>query len=406
MKRRGKAILLLAAAAALAAARDARALDAQSVGMGNTGAAFISSGAALYFNPALLRETGTMAATAAVAPVSAVIESPITGPNTTASTSAAPFPLFLAGASYRLGERVVLGLAAYPVAGFGGTYPRVLDGQDATLTAVSIELSPGASFEITKQLAVGVGWRATYTMLQTGAPLLSTYEQQSVSGTNLVGAQAGVLYQPVAPLRLGLAYRSKVCTDLSGTTGYAGMSLPTTSSICWPHQFRLGAAVSALDDRLLVAADAGYSMFSDSTQELVVNEQTSNGAQTTKVPLDWVDSWSVSAGVEYLVHPLVPLRLGYGFGRTQTGSVAASYFFAPPGIAQRVHAGVGLRLARWDLGVGAYYETVEASVPNDSIANPGHYAMHGVAVALSATFRIDRADRGRGPRRGREEALP
>jgi long-subunit fatty acid transport protein len=375
------------------AADEAAALDGQSVGMGNTGTAYVANGAAMYFNPALLHQTQTLGATLAVAPISAVLDTPITGPNTQFSSSGSPFPLFLAGVNYRLADRVVLGLAAYPVAGFGANYSKVLNGQDATLTAFAIEISPGASFAITKDLAVGVAYRVTYTGLQTGAPLLSTYENQSVSGTNFLGAQLGVFYRPVAPLRLGFSYRSKISTDLSGTTQFNGMSMPTSSSIAWPHMFRLGAALSLLDDRLLVAVDGSYAMFSDSTQQLVIVQQYASGPQSTTTPLDWIDSFGVGVGVEYRVVPQVPARVGYTVGRSNTGENAASYFFVPPGVAQTFHAGAGLRLDRWAFDLGAYYESQARDVPNDQIANPGRYAVRGVAASLSATFHIEREER-------------
>jgi long-subunit fatty acid transport protein len=378
---------------AIAATGDAIALDGQSVGMGNTGTAYVSNGAAIYFNPALLHQTETLGATLALAPVSAVLDTPITGPNTQFSSSGAPFPLFLAGMNYRVADRVVLGIATYPVAGFGANYSKVLNGQDASLTAFAIEVSPGASFAITRDLAVGVAYRITYTGLQTGAPLLSTYENQSVSGTNFLGAQVGLFYQPIAPLRLGFSYRSKISTDLGGTTSFNGMSLPTTSSIAWPHQLRLGAALSLLENRLLVAVDGSYAMFSDSTQQLVIVQQYPSGPQSTTTPLDWIDSFGVGLGVEYRVVPQVPLRAGYTVGRSNTGENAASYFFVPPGIAQTFHAGAGLRLDRWAFDLGVYYESTARDVPNDTIANPGRYAVRGVAGSLSVTFHVEREER-------------
>jgi long-subunit fatty acid transport protein len=383
----------LACASVAVAAADARALDGQSVGMGNTGAAYASEGAALYFNPALLQQTGKLGATLALDAVSAVLETPISGPNTELSSSGAPFLLFLAGASYRVADRVVVGLAAYPVAGFGATYPRVINGQDATLTAFAVETSPGVSFAVTPDLAIGVAYRVTYTGLQTGAPLLSTYEHQSVSGLNFLGAQVGALYRPAAPLRLGFSYRTKISTDLSGATSFNGMSLPTTSSIAWPHQFRAGAALSLLDGALLCAVDGTYSMFSDSTQQLAIVEQYPAGPQTTTQPLDWVDAFGVGLGVQYRIVPQLALRIGTSVGRSSTGERAAAYFFVPPGIAQTFHAGAGLRLDRWAFDVGAYYESHSRDVPDDTIANPGRYAVHGAAASVSATYHVEREER-------------
>ncbi len=380
----------------LAAARSASALDAQSVGMGNTGTAYISNGAAIYFNPALLQQTGKFEGTLAIAPVVAVLQSPVTAPNVEATSSTSVAPLFLGGWNYRLSDRFVVGWATYPTAGFGATYPKVLNGQDLSLSAASIETSPSVSFAILRNLSVGVGYRVTYTALQTKTPVFNQSESQSVSGFNFLGVQAGVFYQPVPALRLGLAYRSKISTDLSGTTTVTGSSesLPTTTTLAWPHMFRAGAALSLLHDSLLIAADVSYAMFSDSTQALVITTQPSSGAPTTQTsPLDWIDSYGVGLGVQYLVHPMVPVRIGYSAGRSNTGDQAASYFFAPPGFVQTFHAGVGLRLERWDFDLGAYYESAAVNVQTDTIANTGRYSIQGVATSLSATFHIGREKR-------------
>jgi long-subunit fatty acid transport protein len=171
------------------------------------------------------------------------------------------------------------------------------------------------------------------------------------------------------------------------------MSLSTTSSIAWPHTFRVGAALSLLHDSLLVAVDGSYSMFSDATQQLVLVQQYTSGPQTTTTPLDWIDSFGVGVGVEYRVVPQVPVRVGYTIGRSSTGENAASYFFVPPGVAQTFHMGAGVRLERWAFDLGAYYENTARDVPNDTIANPGRYAVRGVAASLSATFHIEREER-------------
>jgi hypothetical protein len=179
------------------------------------------------------------------------------------------------------------------------------------------------------------------------------------------------------------------------------MQLPTTSSIEWPHSFRLGAAYSMLEGTLLLAVDVQYSMFAEANRDgcapgtsncLAIIQLYPSGPKLTVTPLDWVDSFAVGAGAEYLAHPHVPLRIGYGLVRTQTGDAAASYFFVPPGLAQSVHAGIGWKGARWSFDAGAYYEAAAKTVYEDTIANPGRYAAHAVAMSLTATFHIEREE--------------
>jgi hypothetical protein len=148
-------------------------------------------------------------------------------------------------------------------------------------------------------------------------------------------------------------------------------------------------ALSLLDGALLVAVDATYAMFGESTQTLLVTQRYASGPATSTIPLDWVDSYTVGVGLEYLVAPRVPVRVGYGAGISSSGEHAASYFFVPPGFTQTFHAGVGLRLARWAFDLGAYYEDTAKDVQSDAIANPGRYSIRGAAASVSATFHIE-----------------
>jgi long-chain fatty acid transport protein len=381
---------LLGLLAALAWSRTAAAQDAQSLAMGATGTAYIDDGSAITFNPALLHQTGALTATLALAGASARLETPIAGPNTGFASAATPFPLALAGVHYRVNDRLVLGVAAYPSAGFGAKYENVINAENVTLTAASVEIAPSASFALRDELAIGVSYRVGYTALSAGAPLFTTYETESLSGTSLLGAQLGVFYRPLPSLRLGLAYKTKTHTSLSGSTDFNGQSYPTTSSIDWPHQLRFGAAWSTDDGALLVAVDALYAAFSDATQDVVLTQQYPSGPKTLDEPLDWRDSFGLGVGAQYVALRRVPIRIGYSLVRSQTRDDAASYFSLPPGLLHGFHAGAGVNVARWSVDLGGFYQGSAHDVPVNTIANPGRFAARVVAVALSATFRIEK----------------
>src|SRR5271165_2827509 len=124
----------------LAVSREALAIDARSVGMGNTGTSFVDSGAAIYFNPALMQQTETYAGTLALGGASAVAQGPVDGPHTSASSSSAPAPIFLAGGQYRLNDRFVVGLAVYPTLGIGADYKNVTSLQGGELKTTAVEI--------------------------------------------------------------------------------------------------------------------------------------------------------------------------------------------------------------------------------------------------------------------------
>jgi len=358
--------------------------------MGNTGTSFVDSGAAIYFNPALMQQTESYAATLALGGASAVAQGPVDGPKTSVSSSSAPAPLFLAGGQYRLSDRFVVGLAVYPTLGIGADYKNVtsLQGGELKTTAVALEVSPAVSFAITKDLSVAVGYRATYAMLDTVQSTPSQKQETSVSGTNWLGVQVGAFYRPFPALRLGLQYRALVADDLSGNTTTTGSApQPTTSQLSIPHSLRGGVALSLLDDTLLLAVDGQWTNFSSSWQKLVVVEQQPNTAPSTSTEqLNWIDAFLFQVGAEYRVHPMVPLRVGYEIERSQVSSQSAYYFFPPPGVIQAVHVGAGLILPpHLNFDLGAYYEFGGQEDDVTKQGNPGYYGLKGIAVVLSAT---------------------
>jgi long-subunit fatty acid transport protein len=382
----------------LAITREARAIDARSVGLANTGTAYIDSGAAIYFNPALMQQTQSYAATLAFGGTSAVSRGPVDGPNTSVSSSGAPSPAFLAGASYRLNDRFVVGLAMYPTLGLGADYRKVtsLSGGELKTTAYALEVSPAVSFAITDALSVAIGYRATVAALDTVQSSPGQTQETSVSGTNWLGVQAGAFYRPIPPLRLGLQYKALVTDDLSGHTTVTGSMtgsttgstpIPTTSSLSIPHALRAGVALSLLDDALLLVVEGGWTLFSSSWRELVVTQQPPHAAPSTNTEvLDWIDALVFQAAAEYRVHARVPVRIGYEIERSQTSPQSAYYFFLPPGVVQAVHAGAGFLLPHWSIDLGGYYEFGGQQADGTKLGNPGYYGIHGAAAVLSATL--------------------
>src|SRR5260370_17791906 len=93
--------------------------------MGGPGAAYIHNAAAIYHTPASLDGVKGFTATVDFTGFSPRLTSPVSGDGTAISSDFSVYPLFLAGAAYRLTDRIVVGVAAYPTAGFGSGYSQV-----------------------------------------------------------------------------------------------------------------------------------------------------------------------------------------------------------------------------------------------------------------------------------------
>jgi long-chain fatty acid transport protein len=245
-------------------------------------------------------------------------------------------------------------------------------------------------------------WRATYLTTSSTSPITSpyvftqggpdpSYADTKVSGWNFGGFELGVLYRPVPSLRLGLTYRSKVVVDGTGSLSVAGMDLDVTAPFANPHGFRVGAAYSALQERLLLAVDFKYLLYGEAfkTIDTII---VMNGVEMTRSKAtNWQNTISAHLGAEYVLLPIVRVRAGYSLVQSATPKDYADARYAPPGFSHAFTLGFGVQvIERLSIDLaGAYiaYQTrVERKTPNNS--GPGLYGSNAGQIALSATFRM------------------
>lgn len=371
--------------------------DARSAALGSTGVAYSDSAAAVYHNPAALAGVEKGLVTLSVSPFFPKLRAPIGG--TEQDSERGFFPMFLAGGAYRLTDDLVLGVAAYPVLGFGGKYSNldVLGGEDLSVAAASFEASPAVSYAITKRVSLGLGYRVTYMTQDIhqvtpavgpgGDPVLVASDM-NLSGMNFLGVQAGVLARVADGTRLGFTYRNKVTIDLEGEVESAGTKLDASSEFAAPHTFKLGLAQALLDEQLMLAVDLKYALYAESSETMTT---TIEGLGTTEAPLDWKNSLAAAVGAEYrLANDGPRLRVGYGATQSATSEDYPQPFLAPPGFIHSVHAGAGMRFSALELDLGGFYMWSGSDVEPaaDSGAEAGEYAIDAYVVAVSATYRM------------------
>jgi long-subunit fatty acid transport protein len=208
-----------------------------------------------------------------------------------------------------------------------------------------------------------------------------------LSGWGFLGAQLGVFAKATKSTRLGLTYRNKVAVNMSGDTTMGGQSLHTEMEFAAPHTFKLGVAQSLLDDRFLLALDLKFSMYKESSKELVVKTDIPGaGTISTTQTLDWKNTLGVYAGGEYRFAPQGPaVRLGYSLAQSATPNSYANPILPPPGIQQSISAGAGMSFSIVDVDLGGYYLFGGKHV--QPVGYPsGNYDMDGILVALSGNL--------------------
>jgi long-subunit fatty acid transport protein len=213
----------------------------------------------------------------------------------------------------------------------------------------------------------------------------------TLDGFNFFGLQAGLYFRPADVVHLAFTYRSRVDTDLTGTTEAAGLKFDTKSSFNSPNRFRLAASISPPGVPLLIAADLKYHLYADSNQTSDITVTTPAGPGTTTQRLDWKNTLGVGLGVEYKVAPTVPARVGYSLSQSATPESTANPFTPPPGAIHGIHLGFGLKLPMIDLDAAGMYafanKTIDPS-PSNAMVLPGDYKLTTLIFSVSATYHM------------------
>ena len=404
--------------------------DARSHAMGGTGAGYLDNPAAIPTNPSLLDQIGKLSISLNGFYIRSSPEAPymVVHPDgaggyyrnyesirSEATDAVLPF----IGAAYRLQERLVLGIALYPLVGQGTSAkyrpsPEALPGLQISNEAYAalVETGTALSVKILDNLSVAAMWRVTY-MLQSvktsvpGGPpagvLRDTmgnpiYGDIDVSGFNFTGFQLGVFWKPIPALGLGLSFRNKIVVEGEGHTvvnglvaGGPSMRFDTIQEFANPHQIRAGVAWSPLLDKLMFAADFKYNMYAEAWKT-TKNIMTMNGTTMTRVvPTYWHDSISVHLGGEYKVLDSFAVRLGYILVTSATNETYAQAFMAPVGISHAFLGGVGLKvLDQLNVDLAAGYVVLAGRIDTATPYNAGIgiYRAAGPEASLSATFHL------------------
>lgn len=393
------AALVLHGTAAEANTEPAAAYDAQSVALGGTGVAYVHNGASMYHNPAALEGIGKLALTGVLslsAPESTV---PLNGPDTSVSSDATPFPLFLVGGAYRVFDSLVVGMAVYPSAGFGSVYKDVeLGGQKVDLdqSVMMMEATPSVSVRLVEGLSLGVGYRIVYTKQSAeqlvplpappgappGPPQFAETKVE-LSGTSFKGLNVGLFAQPFQDTRIGLSYRNRFDNHLEGTVSMMGREVEAEAEIGMPHSFRFGVAQALLDQRLLLVGEVKRSLYADSNKEIVTKME---GLPDMVVVLDWQNTWTVGGGVQYTLPSSLAFRGGYSAAESASSEDYASYYMTPPVLLHTVHAGAGYRLGAFDLGVAGFYSWGSKYVEPLPPTNAGEYSTKFIDFTVSISY--------------------
>jgi long-chain fatty acid transport protein len=365
--------------------------DGRSNAMGGVGVATNDYASAPYHNPAGLASIESFGLTVTAMPVFAELEGPFpnlaTGQPEQHESEPIFAPLGAVGAGYRVHEKVVVGLAAFVPSAFGANYKGAALGRDASAHAFAAEFQLPAAVALTEDLSVGAAYRVTFARLSLEVPdvlppLTIVDSETTMTGFDFTGFSVGARYRVSEAVRIGVAYRNKVVVDVDGERTYSNGAPPSeqSSEFPLPHTFKVGTEFRLLDQKLTLAVDGAYWVYSDSHDESPENMRARA----------WDDSIGGSLGIEYWVSEQIPARGGFTLSSSATNAGSAMPFGIPPGLIWAVTAGTGIKLGSVDLDAAVAYqayagETVSAA---DNPTGAGDYSGRAIIATLSGNFRF------------------
>lgn len=301
------------------------------------------------------------------------------------------------------------GIGIYAPFGIGGRkWP--VDGPTryvATENAIgTVVLNPvlAAKLQPTLSVAVGLNYMralniAHNAVAQTAAGAADAHMETEAQGSGW-GYNLGLLWQPQDSLSLGLAYRSGIRVNQTGTLTlmgiapaaqplFGGSSFQTAiySRIDFPEMFTVGVAYRP-SERWVIGIDVewvGWSSF-QSVQVDLANEVPAAGLTDMSVPQNWHDAEAYKIGVDYKINDQFSVRAGYAFLNTPVPEetlTAAN----PDANQHNVSIGLGWHRGQWT--IDGYYNlgAFQHRKVNNALL-PGEYDTRAQYLGISAGYRF------------------
>jgi long-chain fatty acid transport protein len=319
---------------------------------------------------------------------------------------------------YPAHERVALGLGYFSPFGLGTDWPADWAGRYITTFSKlkTYVLNPVISLKLTDNLSVAGGVNFIYSDVQLRRkfpiiprPLLDGKSDLEGSGTG-IGANFGLLYEPLKGLKFGVAYRSHIEVDHNGRLvmsfpaflrGIQPRAVEGSAKLVYPPSVTFGVSVSRFQPFTfnMDATWTGWSTYKNLEvklrQPILVNGRPATSLVTEK---NWHDAWALRFGIGYQLKENMKIRAGYTFDMTPVPNSTLEP--QVPDSNRHIFA-VGNELKVWRLTLAFAYNFIlnesrnkdnlfainGVPLPEPAQVN-GTYRSHTHSVGLSTTFQF------------------
>ena len=265
--------------------------------------------------------------------------------------------------AYPLGEKLVLGLGLFGVAGMGVDYkdPNLYGGPTKT-SYLQARVTPSVAMKLPFGLSAGLTLNAMYaTMEYDVAAGFGMVPRKSVSSMGY-GATLGVLWKALDILTVGAAYETKSDFqdfefDVPANNAFGNPFPGGKEKLAFdqPPAFTLGASVRPLPG-FIVAADVEKIWWSNTNGKDMPKFSTSNTTGYLPWNMSWSDQMVYKLGVEFPILPTLHVRLGYNHGKMPLDADRAFENVAFPAVVEDHYtAGLRVKVGPAEIAAAAVY---------------------------------------------------
>jgi len=295
---------------------------------------------------------------------------------------------------YPANDRVTLGLGYFTPFGLGTDWPASWTGRYITTYSrlKTYNVNPVISLKLAQHLAIagGVNFLWSDVRLRRNLAVLPFVDGKSdVSGSGSgIGANIGILYEPLPGLKLGASYRSQIFVDHHGELH---LSLPAvmanvphdidgSAKVVFPPSVTFGISLNRFAPFTfnVDATWTGWSTYKELevrlNRAIPMNDGLASSIITKK---DWHDSWTVRFGGNWQVKENLKIRAGYAYDMTP---VPDSTIEPQVPDSNRHIFAVGADLKVWRFNLGIAYNFIL----NESRRKDNLYALNGVPLPSAA----------------------
>lgn len=308
-------------------------------------------------------------------------------------------------ATYPVNDRVAVGLGFFTPFGMGSQWPPTWVGRYITTfsSLKTYNVNPAISVKILDNLSVAAGLDIMWTDVELkrkipvslGGIQLADGESRLRGSAHGFGGNAGVLWQVVDGVKLGMSFRSQIDVNYQGTLELSNLpaqvpgprSVAGSAKLNFPPFVTGGISISRLQP-FTFNFDVTWSGWSSYDQLNVSLKQPIlvNGvyASTLVTPKNWKDTWTFRFGMNYRLTEAIKLRAGYLFDL----SPVPDETFDPqvPNANRHVFCvGGDWTIRQFTLGVAYNYVLDESRYKNNAIT------LNGVPISSQAngTYKSD-----------------